>query len=175
MEPLKHATKHKRSLAAVITTGIVSILAAAFPASADPAASPPRQATVEQRGESVMPFDMNRTMHMFTPTTSGGVESVVSNDGDPHQIALIRAHLRKEARAFAHGDFSDPASIHGNDMPGLALLRAGARRITVSYVNAANGASIIYKTPDPTLIAAIHHWFAAQVSDHGAHAMMMNH
>jgi hypothetical protein len=122
-----------------------------------------------------MPFDMNRTMHMFAPTTSGGVQSVVSNYGDPHQIALIRSHLRKEAQAFAHGTFSDPATIHGMNMPGLAGLRAGARHIVIGYADTANGARITFQTSDPTLIAAIHDWFAAQVSDHGAHAMMMNH
>jgi hypothetical protein len=166
---------HKRSLAAVAVTGIVSMLAVAIPASADTATSTPRQATVEQHSESVMPFDMNRTMHMFAPTTSGGVQSVVSNDGDQHQIALIRAHLRKEAQAFAHGNFADPASIHGSSMPGLARLEAGARSIAVGYADTADGAKITYKTSDPTLIAAIHDWFAAQVSDHGAHAMMMGH
>jgi hypothetical protein len=151
------------------------MLGTGFPVSADPVASAPRQATVEQRSESVMPFDMNRTMHMFMPTTSGGVQSIVSNDGDHHQIALIRSHLRKEAQAFAHGNFSDPASIHGMTMPGLARLRAGARHIAVRYADTASGAMITYKTSDPTLISAIHDWFAAQVSDHGAHAMMMGH
>lgn len=167
--------KHNRLLAAALAGGSLSLLLAASPAFADATASSARQATVEQRSETVMPFDMNRTMHVFTPTETGGVQSVISHDGDPQQIALIRSHLRKEAGAFARGDFADPASIHGNNMPGLAQLRAGARRITVSYANTANGASITYKTSDPTLIGAIHDWFAAQVSDHGAHAMMMNH
>lgn len=151
------------------------MLFVASPAFADSTAAPQRQATIEQRSEKVMPFDMNRTMHVFTPMQSGGVQSVISHDGDPQQLALIRSHLRKEATAFAHGDFDDPASIHGNAMPGLAQLRAGARRIAVVYASTANGAQITYKTSDPTLIAAIHEWFAAQVRDHGAHAMMMDH
>jgi hypothetical protein len=57
-------------------------------------------------------------------------------------------------------------------MPGLSQLRAGAKRIAISYGAMANGASITYRTSDPSLIAAIHRWFAAQVHDHGAHAMM---
>jgi hypothetical protein len=59
-------------------------------------------------------------------------------------------------------------------MPGLAQLRAGVNRLTVSYAQAANGASIRYTTSDPHLVAAVHEWFAAQVMDHGAHAMMMH-
>jgi hypothetical protein len=162
-------------LAAALAGGSLSLLLGTPPTWADATTTAPRQATVEQRSQTVMPFDMNRTMHVFTPTDNGGVQSVISHDGDPQQIALIRSHLRNEAKAFAHGDFADPASIHGVDMPGLAQLRAGASRIAVGYVNTANGASITYKTADPKLIAAIHDWFAAQVRDHGAHAMMMDH
>lgn len=167
--------KHNQLLAGALAGSCLSLLLAAPPAHANSTAPSARQATVEQRSETVMPFDMKRTMHVFTPTEHGGVQSVISHDGDPQQIALIRSHLRKEAGAFARGNFADPASIHGKNMPGLVRLRAGARRITVSYANTANGASITYKTADPTLIAAIHDWFAAQVSDHGAHAMTMGH
>ncbi len=120
----------------------------------------------------VMPFDMHRTMHVFKPTSDGGVQAVVVHDADPRQIALVRSHLRKEATAFARGDFADPAEIHGTSMPGLAQLRAGARKIAVTYAPTSNGASIRYKTSDVTMIAAIHQWFSAQVKDHGTHAMM---
>ena len=119
-----------------------------------------------------MPFDLNRTMHIFELTSYGGVQSVVVHDGDPKQIALVRSHLRDEAAAFARGDFADPAEIHGTNMPGLAQLRAGARKIAITYAPRADGASIRFKTSDPAMIAAIHEWFAAQVKDHGAHAMM---
>lgn len=127
---------------------------------------------IEERSTQVMPFDMNRTMHMFDPTPDGGVQSVIVHDGDPKQIALVRSHLRKEASAFARGDFADPAEIHGTKMPGLERLRAGARKIAVTYAPTSNGASIRYKSSDATMIAAIHEWFAAQVKDHGAHAIM---
>lgn len=130
---------------------------------------------VEQRSKEVMPFDMDRTMHVFDPTPDGGVQSVLVHDGDPEQIALVRSHLRKEAAAFARGDFADPAAIHGTTMPGLAQLRAGARRVAVSYREVPSGASIRFKTSDPKLIAAVHAWFAAQVKDHGEHAMMTSH
>ena len=119
-----------------------------------------------------MPFDLNRTMHIFEPTPDGGLQTVMVHDGDPQQVALVRSHLRKEAAAFARGDFSDPAVIHGVTMPGLAQLRAGANRMSVRYLETTNGASIRYKSADPRIIAALHVWFAAQVRDHGAHAMM---
>jgi hypothetical protein len=61
-------------------------------------------------GASVMPFDLARSTHIFTPTADGGTQELVSKDGDPQQIALIRDHLRKEAAAFARGDFRLPST-----------------------------------------------------------------
>jgi hypothetical protein len=49
-----------------------------------------QQVEVVGRGNSVMPFDINRTMHHFQKLPSGGVQQVVSTYGDPDQIALIR-------------------------------------------------------------------------------------
>ncbi len=117
-----------------------------------------------------MPFDLERTTHTFTALPDGGRETVVSDDGDSEQIALIRSHLQEEARRFATGDFSDPARIHGEDMPGLATLRSGARNIQFLYEELPNGAAISYSTSEPALIAALHEWFAAQRGDHGRHA-----
>jgi hypothetical protein len=165
--------KHK-NIAATLACGALPLLFAASPALADTATPSSHAAMVERGSAEVMPFDLKRTMHIFEPMPDGGIQTVMVHDGDPQQIELVRSHLRKEATAFARGDFADPAKIHGMNMPGLAQLRAGATRITVSYTQAANGASIRYKTSDPHLVAAVHEWFAAQVMDHGAHAMMIH-
>ena len=158
--------------ALAIASGAVAGMLATLPtlaASTPPPAS--HEAMVEHGSRSVMPFDLDRTMHVFEPTADGGVQTVIVHDDDPQQVALVRSHLRKEAVRFARGDFSDPAAIHGTKMAGLELLRSGAKRIAVSYSDAARGARIRYATTDPQLIGAIHAWFAAQVKDHGAHAM----
>jgi hypothetical protein len=163
----------RKNIAAAVACATVPLLFAATPARSDTTTAPAHAATVERGSAEVMPFDLNRTMHIFKPTSNGGLQTVIVHDGDPQQVALVRAHLRKEASAFARGDFADPAKIHGTKMPGLAQLRAGTTRITVGYAQVPNGASIRYKTSDPHLVAALHDWFAAQVQDHGAHAMMM--
>jgi len=93
-------------------------------------------------------------------------------NGDSKQIALVRSQLRKEAVAFAGGDYRDPAAIHGTDMPGLAALHARAKRVRVRYAEVPNGAAITYVSRDPQLILAVHRWFAAQVDQHGSHAEM---
>ncbi len=134
----------------------------------------PSQAQVDQRSKTIMPFDLTKTMHGFQDLPDGGRETVMANDaGDTAQIALVRGHLRKEAALFGHGDFSDPAYIHGADMPGLPELRVGWRRVTVHYDPQAGGATITYRTRDPVMVAAIHQWFAAQTMEHGSHAMHM--
>ena len=83
---------------------------------------------------------------------------------------LIRQHLKDEAVRFSEGDYSDPTSIHGNEMPGIKELEAAASMIVITYQELPDGAQINYETPDIRLITAIHSWFGAQLSDHGADA-----
>ncbi len=131
-----------------------------------------RLARVAARGTQVMPFNLDTTMHRFEPTVKGGIQQVTAHDpDDTEQIRLIRTHLQDEATKFRGGDFSDPATIHGTTMPGLAELRTGAGQIEVQYRDLPAGGQITYTTDDPALIRAIHRWFDAQLSDHGEHAM----
>ncbi|HEV8559954.1 MAG TPA: hypothetical protein VGR06_26760 [Actinophytocola sp.] len=133
--------------------------------------SGPRQVDVAARGGRVMPFDLERTTHRFAKTTTGGVQTVVADDpSDTGQIRLVREHLTAENARFRQGDFGDPTTIHGSAMPGLTALTAGYRRITTTYAEQPDGARIAYATDDPALVDALHAWFDAQVSDHGAHA-----
>lgn len=77
-----------------------------------------RQRDVARRGAQVMPFDLEQTIHQFQPLKDGGLQRVtVKNPQNKAQIALIRTHLKEEAERFRRGDFSDPAKIHGADMP----------------------------------------------------------
>jgi hypothetical protein len=132
---------------------------------------PTRQQEVAERGAQVMPFDLDATMHRFTPVP-GGLDQVVvaDNPSDATQIGLIREHLEAAMGRFQRGGFDDPARIHGDDMPGLAALRAGAARIDIGYEELPDGARLRYRADDPDLVAALHAWGDAQVRDHGAHA-----
>jgi hypothetical protein len=138
---------------------------------AAPAGDASRQATVASRGAEVMPFDLNATTHTFTKTEAGGRQVVTAHDpNDRTQIDLIRQHLQAERANFANGNFSDPARIHGMDMPGVSELSAGYARITVTYAERPDGAELTYTTEDAALVAAIHAWFDRQLMDHGTHA-----
>ncbi len=132
---------------------------------------PDREAMVHEMGGEVMPFDLDKTTHIFEMTDSGGIQDVVAKDtSDNQQIELIRRHLEHEAARFGSGDFSDPAMLHGKSMPGLAELSAGSDRLRVEYVALPDGGRILYSTHDPRLITAVHRWFGAQLSDHGPDA-----
>lgn len=129
------------------------------------------QEIIAERGQEVMPFDLDKTMHMFASLDDGGLQTVEAKDpNDTEQIQLIQAHLQEEAERFQQGDFADPAHIHGEDMAGLHTLTTRADEIEIVYTPLENGGQIRYTTTDPELITAIHDWFEAQLSDHGAHA-----
>jgi hypothetical protein len=130
-----------------------------------------RQAEIAAKSRTVMPFDLERTTHRFTKATTGGVQTVTSDDpADAEQVRLIREHLTAEAAGFSKGDYGDPASIHGGQMPGLRELEQGHDRIDIRYIELPAGARITYTSADASLVKALHAWFDAQVTDHGQHA-----
>ncbi|MEV0819861.1 hypothetical protein [Nonomuraea rubra] len=137
----------------------------------EPQALAARQAEIAAKSRQVMPFDLERTTHRFAKSATGGLQTVTSDDpSDAQQVKLIREHLAKEATGFSKGDYGDPASIHGGEMPGLLELEQGHDRINIGYADTPAGAQIAYTTTDPSLIKALHAWFDAQVTDHGSHA-----
>lgn len=129
------------------------------------------QEHVHGGSHSVMPFDLSKTQHIFKMTEQGGVESVIVKDPvSRQQLALVQAHLSHEAAEFQKGNYADPAALHGATMPALSALQEGAPRIKVSYADSPNGAAISFETADLHLLTAIHRWFGAQLSEHGADA-----
>jgi hypothetical protein len=137
------------------------------------AADPERQAEVAKLGADVMPFSLAATTHIFTKTKDGGTQQVVAkNADDAEQVRLVREHLRDLKTRLGQGDYSGPSHIHGDAMPGLAQLRAAKPgQVRVSYRELKHGAQLTYRTADPALVSALHAWFDAQLSDHGADAM----
>ena len=55
-------------------------IAYCMPAMADDNAA--HRADVQKKSMQVMPFSMDSTKHVFTPTADGGVQTVVVIDGD---------------------------------------------------------------------------------------------
>ena len=149
----------------------VAAVAFAVVSGVTPASGQTKQEHVHRMGQTVMPFDLTKTMHIFRMTDAGGVQSVVVRDArDKDQIGLIRQHLRHEAHAFARGDYADPTSLHGATMPGVSDLASQYRRIAVTYSELPLGAAITFETQDRHLVTAVHRWFGAQLSEHGSDA-----
>ncbi|MCA9368780.1 hypothetical protein H6804_00270 [Candidatus Nomurabacteria bacterium] len=131
-----------------------------------------RQEYIHDRGVMVMPFDLDKTTHVFTKTDQGGIQQIQAKDSqDTEQINLIRTHLQKEKELFDNGDFSDPSTLHGESMPGLDVLEKSADKLKVEYSDLPNGAQLTYLTDDDEVIDAVHLWFMAQLQDHGMDAM----
>lgn len=131
-----------------------------------------RQSEVAERGKDVMPFSLPATTHIFSKSAEGGVQQVIAKKvDDTAQVKLVRQHLKEIRAQFLKGDFSGPSHIHGQDMPGLAELRdAKPGQVDIAYKNVNGGAELIYKTANASLVAALHKWFDAQLSDHGKDA-----
>ena len=128
---------------------------------------------IAERGSHVMPFDLEKTTHIFSKTDTGGIQQVIAKDkSDTEQINLIRSHLSAITKEFKQGNFSNPEKIHGASMPGLAELRtAKTGQIKIEYKELPDGAEITYSTHIEKLKLAIHQWFDAQLSDHARHAV----
>jgi hypothetical protein len=65
----------------------LSMLLAAGAAQSLEKASKARQEEIERRGAQVMPFSLERTLHIFTKTKSGGIQQVIpkdQSDNPPH-------------------------------------------------------------------------------------------
>lgn len=147
-------------------------LAAALLAFCALASAQTAQEHVHSRAHEVMPFDLGKTVHVFRMTEDGGTQKVVlrGDARDPEQVRLIQQHLAMEAEQFRQGNFADPAHLHGAGMPGLRELQAGAPRMQITYRPLPDGAEIRLRTDDIRLITAVHRWFGAQLSEHGADA-----
>ena len=137
---------------------LLLVLFAATPVYAVEPADEKRLDEVAERGMHIMPFDLEKTTHVFSKTANGGIQQVITKDkSDSEQIQLIRDHLSEIYEEFRQGDFSNPAHIHGEDMPGLAELKtADSGQIQIEYTELPDGAQINYATKSPKFIKAIH-------------------
>lgn len=140
-------------------------------------ASAERQAEVAERGKDVMPFSLDKTVHLFTKNVQGGVQQVVARQRDDReQQTLVRQHLKQLRQQFLQGDFSGPSHIHGPQMQGLATLAAAQPgQLRITYKDIPGGAQLVYRTDNAELVAAVHRWFDAQLADHGKDAAPGHH
>jgi hypothetical protein len=109
------------------------------------------------------PAPTDRSLHVYRESMDGGDEIVVAHHVAEGLVRAIRSGLRKEASRYARGEYPDPAG--NGKTPAVTQLRAGAARISVSYVEIKDGGAIRFVCKDPSLVSALHAWFAATVTE----------
>jgi hypothetical protein len=129
-------------------------------------------AGVQRRGKQAMGVDQYSSTHKFDALADGGRIELQRDTDDKEGVATIRAHMRDIAKAFASGDFSTPAFVHMQDVPGTKVM--AARRAVIKYEarDLPRGGEVRITTSDPEALKAIHEFMAFQRSDHhagGAH------
>lgn len=118
----------------------------------------------------LVPYDVKQADESFAKTVHGGIMHIVTKSADnSRQIKLIQEYLRQTAAEFSKGDFSSTERFHGSDMPGLAKMKAAKKDdIRYEYQALTNGGQIHFSTEYPALLTALHHWFDAQLKEHGS-------
>ena len=125
-------------------------------------------AALQARGRTTMGVDQHTSTHRFDDLPDGGRIELQRDQDDPADVAQIREHLQHITRAFAAGDFSDPAFVHHHDMPGTGVMMWKKAVITYTYAPLPRGGEVRIRTRDPEAIRAIHEFMAAQRGEHRA-------
>lgn len=129
---------------------------------------PQSSPSVPAHGQAA-PYDRAQALESFSKTVHGGILHIVAKSAnDAEQIRRIQHYLRQTAGEFQKGDFSSTERYHGPDMPGLAQMKAAQPgEIRYDFKRLPDGGQIHFSTEYAPLLTALHHWFDAQVAEHG--------
>jgi hypothetical protein len=125
-------------------------------------------ASMQERGEMAMGVDQNTSTHRFDALGDGGRIELTRDVDDSLGIAQIRAHLQLIQHAFQAGDFSTPAFVHMQTMPGTAAMAKKRDVIVYAYHDLPRGGEVVMTTTDAEALAAIHEFMRAQRMGHHA-------
>ena len=126
-----------------------------------------RNEDLVKRGEHVMGFSQEATIHHFRLFKDGGEIAVAANDPkDKPSIDQIRAHLGHIAKMFSAGDFNAPMIIHNTNPPGVATMTRLKEQIHYEFSETDRGARIRLVTARPETTDAVHAFLLFQIVDH---------
>lgn len=124
-------------------------------------------AATTARGEHAMGFDQAATAHHFYLYEDGGaIEVTVRDRSDKKSLEAIRTHLPQIVQQFAKGDFSTPAFVHDQDVPGVADMTRLRDRIGYVYDDIRDGGRIRITTRHARARSAVHEFLRFQIQDH---------
>lgn len=124
---------------------------------------------LQERGKVAMGVDQYTSTHKFDDLPDGGRIELQRDNDDPDGVRTIREHLRGIAAAFATGDFSTPAFVHMQDVPGTRVMAERRASIRYTFNELARGGEVRITTTDPAALKAVHEFLAFQRQDHRAH------
>ena len=125
-------------------------------------------AGVQARGKVAMGVDQYTSTHRFEPLPDGGRIVLQRDPDDTAGVAVIRAHMRHIAGAFASGDFRLPGFVHDRPVPGTPEMTALRDRIAYTADTLPGGGEVRIRTGDSAAVRAIHEFLAFQRHDHRA-------
>ena len=122
---------------------------------------------VVQRGDQVMGFSHEKTIHHFRLTPDGGtIEALATNPSDSASRKQIRTHLEHIAQMFHDGNFNAPMLIHAQTSPGVPTMKKLRKDIQYNVQETPSGARVKVSSSNPQAIAAIHDFLKFQIQDH---------
>jgi len=125
-------------------------------------------AALQERGRLGMGVDQYTSTHVFDSLEDGGRIELQRDVDDPEGVAIIRAHLREIAEAFARGDFRTPAFVHAQEVPGTRIMAERREHIRYTFRELPRGGEVRITTRDPEALAAVHEFLAFQRKEHRA-------
>lgn len=128
-------------------------------------------AAMQERGKRAMGVDQYTSRHQFDALPDGGRIELQRAVDDSAGVAQIRRHLQEIAQAFQAGDFSTPAFVHMQSVPGTAVMAAKRAAITYTYRPLPRGGEVRIVSRDAEALRAIHEFLAFQRHDHHAEGM----
>ena len=147
----------------------IGLLIIVFAANASTAMSQDTSyAAMQRRGQQAMGVDQYTSIHKFDSFADGGRIELQRDRDDSAGVATIRAHIRGIAAAFKSGDFSTPAFVHMQMVPGTKVMASKRAVITYEARDLPRGAELRIRTQDPEALAAIHDFMAFQRGEHHA-------
>jgi hypothetical protein len=127
-----------------------------------------KEAELKKHGLAAMGFEQDAAAHHFRLYADGGaIEVEARHPADDATRAAIRAHLRRIADDFAHGDFAKPLDTHGEVPPGVSDLVRLRSSITYRYDPTPNGGRVGITTANSEALSAVYLFLKYQIREHG--------
>jgi hypothetical protein len=125
------------------------------------------QKMVNEHGDHVMGFSHEKTSHHFELHYDGGTIDVRTNEAkDAEGRDQIRSHFQHITQMFAAGNFNAPMLIHGDNVPGTAVMTKLKDQIHWDLQQTPRGARIMITADNKESLDAVHDFLRFQIQDH---------